>query len=176
MLRSDKGQKVFIEAAKLILNKRDDIIFFIIGGTTDFKKNAYQQNLETRLDEDHLSDHIIMTGFRSDVHKFMALADIYVNASTGVEARPQTIPQAFASKVAVVGTTVGGIPDLITHEHTGLLIPPKDPHAMSEAVLKLLENKMLFVKCIEEGYKESKNLSFTTTMKLIIEVYIKALK
>ena len=46
----------------------------------------------------------------------------------------------MAAGVASIGTRVGGIPESITHEETGLLVSPADPQALAQAIIQLLEN------------------------------------
>jgi len=56
------------------------------------------------------------------------------------ETAPMAVQQAMAAGRAVVATAVGGIPDMITHGETGLLVPPQDSRALAEALLTLLSN------------------------------------
>jgi len=53
--------------------------------------------------------------------------------------------------VPVIGTRVGGIPDVIEHEKTGLLVPPSDPKAIAEAVVRLLTDRPLAEGCVAEA-------------------------
>jgi glycosyltransferase involved in cell wall biosynthesis len=69
-------------------------------------------------------------------------ADIYLNASD-IDSMPISILEAFASGLAVVTTNAGGIPFIVTHERTGLLVERKDHEALSAAALRLLEDGAL---------------------------------
>jgi glycosyltransferase involved in cell wall biosynthesis len=66
-------------------------------------------------------------------------ADLFVNPSL-VDNMPISILEALASGVPVVTTNVGGIPFLVEHDRTALMVPPGDANAMAEAVLNLLGN------------------------------------
>ncbi len=57
------------------------------------------------------------------------------------ESIPQVIKEAFYLKVPVIATNVGGIPELITHEKTGILVPPEDPEKLTIAINNLLNNE-----------------------------------
>ena len=57
------------------------------------------------------------------------------------ESIPQVIKEAFYLKVPVIATNVGGIPELVTHEKTGILIPPEDPEKLTIAINNLLNNE-----------------------------------
>lgn len=56
---------------------------------------------------------------------------------------PLVIQEAYAAGKPVIGTAMGGIPELIEHEQTGLLVPPRDPDAMAEAICRLANNPKL---------------------------------
>jgi glycosyltransferase involved in cell wall biosynthesis len=68
----------------------------------------------------------------------MAALDVLVLPSVKSEAMSQVIPQALAVGTPVVGTTVGGTPELVRDGETGRLVPPADAHALAAAVLDLL--------------------------------------
>jgi glycosyltransferase involved in cell wall biosynthesis len=64
------------------------------------------------------------------------------------------ISEAWARSKAVIATRVGGIPYRVKHMENGLLVPPKDPKALAEAIIMLLQNKELAIKLGVEGRKE----------------------
>jgi colanic acid/amylovoran biosynthesis glycosyltransferase len=59
--------------------------------------------------------------------------------------------ESLATGVPVVTTAVGGIPDMVVNEETGLLVPPRDPAAIVEAVSKLRTSPELRAKLIDQG-------------------------
>jgi len=69
--------------------------------------------------------------------RLYAEADIYVNAST-IDNMPTSIIEAFAAGLPVATTGAGGIPYIVEHERTGLLVAERDPAALAAAVLRLL--------------------------------------
>jgi glycosyltransferase involved in cell wall biosynthesis len=66
-------------------------------------------------------------------------ADLFLNPST-VDNMPISVLEALASGVPVVSTNVGGIPFLVEHQKTALLVSPRDPEAMARAVIDLLDD------------------------------------
>jgi len=60
--------------------------------------------------------------------------------SSKYEAAAQVIQQAMYARCPVVGTDAGGIPDIIIHKETGLLVPPDNSEQLAEAILQTLEN------------------------------------
>jgi glycosyltransferase involved in cell wall biosynthesis len=81
-----------------------------------------------------------MTGFRRDVPEIMAALDVLVLPSIKSEAVSQVIPQALAVGTPVVGSAVGGTPELIRDGETGRLVPPADAGALAAAILDLLRD------------------------------------
>lgn len=74
-------------------------------------------------------------GFRNDVADLMGASDLLLLTSQS-EGVPQAVTQALGLGLPVVATRVGGVPELIQHEQTGLLIPPEDPEAAAAAILR----------------------------------------
>ena len=57
------------------------------------------------------------------------------------ESIPQVIKEAFYLKVPVIATNVGGVPELVVHQETGILVPPEDPEKLTIAINNLLDNE-----------------------------------
>src|SRR5438094_9249385 len=87
-----------------------------------------------------LEPRVVMTGFRRDVPEIMAALDVLVLPSLKSEAMSQVIPQALAVGTPVVGTTVGGTPELVRDGETGRLVPPSDAAALAGAILAFLRD------------------------------------
>ena len=71
-----------------------------------------------------LTDAVAFAGYRSDVRLLMAAFDVYVNCST-YEGVSLTILEAMASALPVVATAVGGNPEVVIDQETGLLVRPQ---------------------------------------------------
>ena len=85
-----------------------------------------------------IAERTIITGIRRDVERMYAAMDIFVLPSTCDEAFGMVIIEAMAMGKPVIGTRVGGIPELISSGENGLLVPPGDAAALSEAIKKYL--------------------------------------
>lgn len=172
MIRSDKGQKYYLEAAQLILRQYNNVKFFLVGEGTGDKK--LEKELRGIVQDSCISDRFIMTGYRADVHLFIHLSDIVVVASIGVEAQSRIVPQAFATKRTVVSTDTGGLTELVKNEINGLVVPVKNVKKLSEAIVRLINDKGFRVRLSENGYKLAKsNLSFDEMMRKTINLYTK---
>lgn len=94
-----------------------------------------------------------------------------------IESIPQVIKEAFYLQVPVVATNVGGIPEIITHNVNGLLVPPNDPKKLTEAINFLLENKQYAKKLADAGYEfVMKNLTWEVLLPKYIEFYKNLIK
>src|SRR5213083_2059662 len=133
-IRGSKGHEHFLEAARLVLAERSDARFLIVGDGIGF------EDVRRRVKEMSLEPRVLMTGFRRDVPEVMAALDVLVLPSTMSEAMSQVIPQALAVGTPVVGTAVGGTPELIRDGETGRLVPPADAPALAAAILDLLRD------------------------------------
>ena len=89
-----------------------------------------------------------------------------------MESIPQVIKEAFFLHVPVVATNIGGIPELITDNVNGVLIPPNDEGRLLDAINSLLEDKEKAAKLADAGYEfVTKNLTWEVLLPRYIEFY-----
>jgi glycosyltransferase involved in cell wall biosynthesis len=132
-----KGHQEFLAMARQLTDEAVDVEYWIVGG--DVHGTGYRLTLEARTHELRLSDRVRFFGHRSDVPDLMRQLDVLVCPSH-VEPFGINLIEGMACAVAVVGTRVGGIPEVIDEGITGLLVPPKAPHDLAAAVGSLLRN------------------------------------
>jgi glycosyltransferase involved in cell wall biosynthesis len=87
-----------------------------------------------------------------DMLKLYDAADIFLNGSD-IDNMPASILESFASGLPVITTNAGGIPYIITHEKTGLLVPKDDHRAMAAAAIRLLGDAELCARIIANAYE-----------------------
>jgi len=131
-LRGSKGHRYFVEAARVVLSELPQTRFLIVGDGVAFDQ------VRGQVQELGLQSQVIMTGFRRDIPQVMAALDLLVLPSIRSEAVSQVILQAMAVGTPVVGTTVGGTPDVVRDGVTGRLVPPADVGSLAGAILELL--------------------------------------
>jgi len=100
---------------------------------------------------------------------YYAAADIFVNASLS-EGMPLTIVEAMAAGLPVVASPVGGIPEVITHNQTGLLLR-RDRSDLTEQLTRLIENAPLRKKLAQNAQTAVQNLTWQNLAKKTINVY-----
>ncbi|MGZ5200793.1 MAG: TIGR03088 family PEP-CTERM/XrtA system glycosyltransferase [Telluria sp.] len=89
-----------------------------------------------------LEDSVFLPGARNDIAAVMRSFDVFVLSSIA-EGTPVTLLEAMACALPTVCTRVGGIPDLVAEHHTGLLVPPREPQAMAQALATYVEQPQL---------------------------------
>lgn len=137
-LCKSKGQHLLLQAASTLRQRGQEIIYLIIG--EDLEENgAYCQYLENIAQELKINDLVWFFGHRFDIPQLLAATDLLVLPSFD-EGLPLVILEAMAVKKPVVATAVGGVPEIISHKETGLLVPVGDVLALAEAILWLVKN------------------------------------
>lgn len=124
-LEEGKGIFDLLNAAVILRKRYPKLKLMFVGEGT--KREALLHSAE-RLS---LSGMVTFTGIRRDVQSLYAAMDILVLPSTCDEAFGIALIEAMAMGKPVVGTTVGGIPEIIVHGKTGLLTPPGDADALA---------------------------------------------
>jgi glycosyltransferase involved in cell wall biosynthesis len=81
--------------------------------------------------------HVHFAGYRSDAPALAGACDISVMPSIEREGLPKATLEAMAQGVPAVVSNVGGLPELVEHEVSGLVVPPRDPSALRTALLRL---------------------------------------
>jgi len=158
-LSYQKGPEYFIQAAQLILQKEDNVLFLLIG---DGKLREKCVKLAARLG---ISSQIKILGFRDDIPELLQVLDIYVLSSRW-EGLGRSLTEALYLAKPTVATSVDGVPELVQNKKTGILVPPANPQALAEGVLYLLNDldkgkKMAHnaKKLVEENFSADKMVS-----------------
>lgn len=131
-----KGIDQLIRAVPIILEKGNSIKVVSVGG--GFYKDEYASLAKTL----GINNKIVFLGARDDVEKLLSAADIFCLSSRS-ESLSLAILEAMAEGKPVVATKVGGIPEVVIDNTTGLLVPAENPQALANAINKLLEDKDL---------------------------------
>jgi glycosyltransferase involved in cell wall biosynthesis len=134
-----KGQHIFIQAASILHASYPNARFEIIGAPL-FSEREYECELHALRDKLGLGDAVEFAGFVDNVPSRLAQLDIVVHASTVGEPFGQVIIEGMAEQKPVVATNGGGVPEIVIHGETGLLVPMGDAVAMAEAIDFLLKN------------------------------------
>jgi len=131
-LTPQKDHATLLESLR-ILRGRGANFHCLLAGSGDLQKD-----IVSRLDKLGLSSVATLVGFRHDIPAFLAGLDVFVMPSA-MEALGIAVQEACHAGLCVVSTTAGGIPEIISHEETGLLSPPVDPEALAANLFRAID-------------------------------------
>lgn len=126
-----KDHASFIAAAARVA-RADPSVHFVLAGD-----GPIRAGLEVAAAEAGLGSRVHFLGWWEDLPALYADLDVVALASRN-EGTPVSLLEAMAAGVPVVATAVGGVPDVVCHGETGLLVPPGDPAALAAALASLL--------------------------------------
>lgn len=160
-----KGLDYLIAAEPAISAACPHARFVIAGRGEDFDRYRAMMTHPERFEV--LNEYIP----REDVSRLFQQASVVVLPYTEAS-QSAVIPLAYAFGKPVVATAVGGIPDVVEHGQTGLLVPPSDSAALTEAVISLLQDRDTCHRMGERALEKTrKELSWTTIARQTAEVY-----
>jgi glycosyltransferase involved in cell wall biosynthesis len=131
-----KDYKTFFEAAKIVLEKKNNTIFIALG--TGELLNEYQ----TFVHKSGLMDNVIFINGVTEVEPFIKIFNIAVLTSFS-EGISNSIMEYCALGKPVIATDVGGTKEIITDKVNGFLVPPKSPERLAEKIIYLIDNPAL---------------------------------
>lgn len=134
---SRKGHHVFLEAAKAIVAKFSNLRIWIVGKESDYSQERYTERLQKYVHEHQLEGYVKFWGFRSDIPDILSRLNILVVPSLQ-EPFGKIVIEGMAMQKPVIASQVGGIPEIVVHANTGLLVPPNDANALRHALENLL--------------------------------------
>jgi glycosyltransferase involved in cell wall biosynthesis len=135
-LQTHKGIADLITAFALARKSIPDLSVYILG---DGPEREALQSQASRFD---CRDHIHFVGFVRDPRPYLAQADIFVLPSHR-EAFGMALAEAREAGCAVIGTTVGGIPEVLEGGRAGIIVPVSNPAEMAKVLIELLANPIL---------------------------------
>lgn len=141
-----KGLEYFIRSLSEVLKVRDNVIFLLIGfGKEEFKLKKLAKDLK-------IDRNVIFFKPAKETHEYLCVMDIFVMPSVQ-EGLGISILEAQAKKVPVIASNVGGIPDIIEDQVTGILVEPRNESAISKAILDLIQNSNLYSNIKHNAYQ-----------------------
>ncbi|MCD6385538.1 glycosyltransferase [Candidatus Sumerlaeota bacterium] len=127
-LTDHKGHRYLIDAAKQVTQKIPESVFLIAG---EGEERPYLEKQISRL---QLRQQVRLLGFRQDVIEIMRVFNLFV-VSSHLEGLCTSMLDAMALGIPVIATRTGGIPDAVIDRETGMLVEPKNPSTLAEAII-----------------------------------------
>lgn len=132
-LHPRKGVQDLLQAFDLVCRTQRDATLYLVGegpSSADYKACVAAMDC---------ADRVVFCGSTDDPRPFLRAADIFVLPSHADPA-PLVLSEAREAGCAIVGTMVGGIPELLEHGSAGILVPPREPRLLAEALMGLLRD------------------------------------
>jgi glycosyltransferase involved in cell wall biosynthesis len=148
-----KGHAEFVTAACEVARRVPTAHFLVVGAPPPGDEAArFAEGVRRQADQSSLGDRIHFTGFRSDIPHVMAMLDILAVPSWR-EPFGRVAVEGMAAGRPGVGTNVGGLPEIISHNVDGLLVAPRDPGALANALVRLSQDAALRTRLAGEGLR-----------------------
>ena len=132
-----KGYEVMLRALPAIVHAVP-MVHYVIVGSDD---HGYADRLKGLASELKIADRVHIVGFQDPVQPFLAALDLYVHPAL-MEGFGIAVVEAMAMGKAVVATTAGGLPEVVSQGETGLLVPPGEVESLAATVVSLLKDKV----------------------------------
>ncbi|HUN62528.1 MAG TPA: glycosyltransferase [Candidatus Sulfotelmatobacter sp.] len=160
-----KGHFELIDAAKSVVASHPEARFVLVGDGTE------RENIENSAKQTAVHSFFLFLGQRHDIPDLLSCCDVFVLPSRA-EGLPNSILEAMAAGLPVVATSVGGIPEIIEDQITGILVPPQDPDALAGALLKMLGNHGLAGEIATAGRRRARErFSFERAVAELRSIY-----
>jgi glycosyltransferase involved in cell wall biosynthesis len=159
-----KGPMHLLQAMAQVWREHPRATLVFVGkGDLDVDLRAMALELEAE-------DRVKFLGWRDDIEEIMQIFDLLVLPSLN-EGMGRVVVEAMAAGKAVVASNVGGIPDLVKHQQTGILVPPADEDALAGAIERLVENPDQATKMGSMGRYHSYSFSLAAMIDKLDAVY-----
>ncbi len=166
-LSPDKGVEYLVKAMEIVHRELPNATVSIVGNGEELVSLRHLTKL--------LQLERIITFYNEVPHtkvaEYIYNADIVCIPSTYPDNLPTVCIEAISAGRPVVASRIGGLPELVEHKKTGLLVKPHDADALARALLLLLRDKKILSAFAEQGHKNSQRFTIHIHLKEIITIY-----
>lgn len=167
-LRAEKGYPVLLRAAGEVLEACPGTVFLSVG----------QGPLREELTREHarlgLGEGFRFLGYRDDAMSVMSAFDVFT-LSSDQEGLPVVLMEASVLGLPVVTTAVGGLPSVVAEGVNGLVVPPRDPHALARALRRVIESSELRARLARGSAATAGRFDATAAVRSIEDTYLRVL-
>lgn len=137
-----KGQDILLEACPMIFEKFPNAQILLVGSAYG-KDHCFATMIAQRARAPELSRRVRLLGARKDIPEILSISTVVLHTSTKPEPFGRTFLEGMAMGKPVIASNEGGPPEVIEHEVDGLLLQPRDPQGLADAVNRLLSDSVL---------------------------------
>lgn len=164
ILRVEKALNVLIEAHARVLREFSDAHLVIAG------EGDRQAELERQVAELGTGNRVHFLGNRPDVDSILSTIDVGA-LSSDWEGMPLFVFECMAAGTALVATAVGGVPEIVEHGRTGLLVQPRDPAALAAALAELLADPQRRAQLAEAASERINEFTIESVTGRFVKLY-----
>lgn len=169
-IHKQKGHSYLLHAAKEVIKEVPGVKFLIVG------EGPLRSKMEKLSADLNIKEKVVFAGFYKNIPLIMSILDLFVLPSLW-EGLPITVLEAMAMRKAVIATDVSGNSEVVEDNVSGVLVPPKRPHCLARAIIRLLKDDRLRVKMGEAGYHKGRSFFNAERMiKETTEIYERLIK
>ncbi|MCZ6632627.1 MAG: glycosyltransferase family 4 protein [bacterium] len=143
-LTVEKGIDILLQSLPPLLENHPDLRLYILGD------GPLRESLNHQTQQLNIQNHVHFSGNVEDVRPWIAAFDLVVLPSRH-EAMGRSLLEAMAMGRPVIASRTGGIPELVRHNETGILVPPEDPKALAQAIDDLFQNDQKRLTLAQSG-------------------------
>lgn len=159
-----KGIRYLVDAFARLSRQYPRVRLILVG------QGPEEERLHRQVRELGVEDRVIFAGFQRDVQRFVKLFSVSVVPSLE-EGFGLVALESLALGVPVVASRLGGLPDVVAHEQTGLLVEPADPDAIAAAIARILSDRDLHRRMSEAGPAAAQRYSLDGYAGRLTEIY-----
>lgn len=153
---------------KTALTEKD--VHLICVGEKDHSEPNRWDELQEKTKCSPFSERIHWIGAVDDIRPWYRAASMMILSSIN-EPFGRVVVEAMACGVPVIATRSGGVPEIITHLQSGMLVPENDASAISEAIMKILHDESLTKRIVEEGLKQAERFSIDLHIEKMVKIF-----
>jgi glycosyltransferase involved in cell wall biosynthesis len=164
VMRKEKALEVMVDAHARLLRRVADVHLVIAGD------GPCRLALEHQIDRLGIAPNVHLLGRRNDVDQILKRVDVGA-LSSDWEGSPLFVFECKAARVPVVATAVGGVTELVESGRTGLLVPPRDPDALADAIEQVLTNRELSERLAAEAASDLDQYEIASVARRFANLY-----
>ena len=166
-----KDHKTLVDAAEMVVNKNATVMFLLLGGNLITDQTNFQERISNYVAGKNLKNHFCFIGEVQDPMPYIELFDVGCLISHW-EGFGNALVEYMLKKKPVIGTSVGGIKDIIEDGINGYLVPPQNAALLAEKIIYLLQNPQIAKNMGEQGYRKAiKEYDMDIWVNRIIKLY-----
>ncbi|MEK7388480.1 MAG: glycosyltransferase [Elusimicrobiota bacterium] len=159
-----KDHETLLAAALIVLLKRPRARFLIAG------RGPEETSIFNSIQRMGMLGKVILLGHRPDPLPLLQALDLYVQSSWG-EGMGSVLIEAAACAVPIVATTAGGIPEVVENGVSGLLVAPRHPEALANAIIRLIDDRSLAGDLAAQGVRKVSRFGLSRMADTMETVY-----